>query len=127
MVRWWKKHKPAPMPQELRISEVTFIAEQDGDAERELKARLLECFRTNINLHEAFLVQLRYGTSEELKVALCLSAGRPDSALVRTAALEFSNMFGTHESLDILFLEPEQLREIARVAKPFYRQSSYRA
>ena len=104
---------------------MVFVAEQDGIPERELKAKLVEHFTGNINLEAAFLVRIRYGASEELKVALCLSARRPDTQLARKAASEFQQMFVVDESLDIIFLTRKQLREISQVAKPFYTRSSY--
>jgi SseB protein C-terminal domain len=106
---------------------MVFVAEQDGIPERELKAKLVEHFTGNINLEAAFLVRVRYGASKELKVALCLSARRPDTQLARKAASEFQQMFVVDESLDIIFLTSKQLREISQVAKPFYTRSSYQS
>ena len=37
-----------------------------------------------------------------------------------TIGAEFRAMFGTHESLDILFMSPKQREKIQLVARPFY-------
>ena len=101
---------------------MVFVAEQDGIPERELKAKLVEHFVRNRSLESAFLVRVQYGNSEELKVALCLNVRR-DVSLARCAAAEFKQMFGSHESLDILFLNRSQLQQIQRAAKPFYTRN----
>ncbi len=122
------EHKKAePMIDQLYPPSVTFVVEQDGEPEQELKDRLCRHFEKNINLNEAFLVRVRYGTSRDLKVALCLAASNRDQELVRAAASKFRKSFGSHESLDVMFLNSKQQAEIVRVAKPFYRQSSYMA
>jgi len=105
---------------------VVFIAEQDGDAERELKARLVKRFQSSTTLVEAFLVQARYDAGQQIKVALCLQMdkGLPDFNLVRAAAEEFAQLFSSTESMDTLFLTPVQYPQITTVAQPFYRRSS---
>jgi hypothetical protein len=120
---FWRKKQTA-RPEEIAVSKVTFVVEQEENPEQELKAKLVEHFERNINLNEAFLVRVRYGAAEELKVALCLEAKGQDSRIITVAAAEFRKMFGSHESLDIMFLTPAQRQEILRVAKPFYTRST---
>jgi hypothetical protein len=102
------------------VPSTTFLGEQDGQPERELKANLVELFRPDPDVRSAFLVRVRYKGSQYTNVALCLETSREDADLVKALALIFHNMFGAHESLDILFLRPEQLPQISGVAKPFY-------
>jgi len=116
------KAKSSADPQEMLVPSVIFLAEQDGQTERELKAQWLELFERNIYLHSAFLVRVRYSNSQGVYVALCLDIGRADPELVRGVGLVFHQMFGAHEHLDVMFLTPEQKLQIGRVAKPFYTQ-----
>jgi hypothetical protein len=111
----------------MLISDVVFLAGQDGQPERELKAELLDLFKRNINLHSAFLVRVRYSDSQDINVALCLGAIREDPELVTSVGTVFHKMFGTNEHLDIVFLTPDQLPEITMVAKPFYTQPALSA
>jgi hypothetical protein len=67
-------------------------------------------------------VRVRYPTSDEPKVALCLkTATGEDQQLVKRVGSEFGRMFSSHESLDVMFLRPDEEDKIAAVAKPFYR------
>jgi hypothetical protein len=128
MLRWLKRGKNRPNKADtIWVPDVTFITEQDGDAERELKSRLTEHFKSYLRLNEAYLVRVRYGSSPEIKVALCLdTGGKVDAELVQAAASEFPRIFGSHESLDIMFLKPEERERISAVAKSFYSPSPYR-
>lgn len=118
-----EKKQQSSDPEKLDMPSVTFLGEQDGQPERELKANLVELFRPDPNVRSAFLVGLRYKGSQYTNVALCIETSREDAELVEAVGLIFHNMFGAHESLDILFLRREQLSQIARVAKPFYTSS----
>ena len=122
-----EKPKRPSLPQEMLISDVVFLAEQDGQPERELKAELFDLFKKNINLRSAFLVRMRYSDSQDISVALCLGAMREDPELVTSVGAVFHKTFGTDGHLDIVFLTPEQQPEITRVAKPFYNQRALRA
>jgi hypothetical protein len=111
----------------FKVPDVAFIGEQDGKAERELKARLVMRFQSDIHVTEAYLVRVRYADAPAAKVALCVEAGdQVRSAVIDAIASEFRKMFKTDESLDILFLSPAQRERIASVADPFYRQQPYR-
>jgi hypothetical protein len=106
----------------MLVPSVIFLAEQDGQAERELKAQWIQLFNRNINLHSAFLVRVRYSDSQEINVALCLDTAQVEPKLVEGVGLVFHKMFGAHEHLDVMFLTPGQKLQIVKVAKPFYTQ-----
>jgi hypothetical protein len=114
--------------EEHRIGRVIFIAEQDGDVERELKDRLVELFRSNSQLTEAYLVRVPYDNIPDIDVALCLrtALGIDDRTLVKAANTEFGKIFSNTQSLDILFLNPIQAQTISTVARPFYLHNSSR-
>src|SRR5215468_2687961 len=100
----------------LYPSRITFVVEQDGSPERALKAKLITRFQADSNLECAYLVRVRCGNSPELKVTLCLSATEPSPHLVEAVGREFKQMFGSDESLDIMFLSPKQREEVSRIA-----------
>jgi len=108
-------------PKELHVGEVAFVGEQDGPPERELKTELVT------RLGEAgagYLAKVQY-TSGEQSVALCL-ASTPEAAqadLAKEIGEVFHRMFGASSHLDILFLRPDQERQVAQVCTPFYRRT----
>jgi len=124
MLKWWRKWHSQRWAIELPARGIVFVAEQDGIAERELKAKLVRQFAGNRHLESAFLVRVRYGTSRDLKVILCLNTRRGDVSVAKSAASEFKQMFAREESLDIIFLTHEQLQQVSQIARPFYTRSS---
>ena len=115
------KDRPKKIRQ-LRVARVEFVTEQLGDAETDLKEKLIRIFRVNTRVMLAYLVSVRYPEVGQVKVALCLKhlTGQ-DSELVQEVGAEFGRMFNHQESLDIMFLKPEEEERIATVARPFYR------
>lgn len=109
--------------QELHVQQVTFLCEQDGNIEREMKRHWVNYFKSDVHVAVAYLAKVRYGDSPEQKVALCLSAdGTERRTLVERVSSDFRRLFKTTESLDIIFLSPEQQQRLLLVAKPFYQQ-----
>jgi hypothetical protein len=107
------------------VPEITFIGEQDGAVEAELKVCLVARFRSNAHVNQAYLVRVRYGDAPEVKVALCLEAGdKIQPQIVDAAGCEFRKIFNSDASMDILFLSPEQHARISSVAQPFYRRQA---
>ena len=109
------------MPQELDVGEVSFVGEQDGPPERELKAELIPLLS---EARAGYLARVQY-TSGERSVALCL-ASTPEAVqadLSNKISALFHQMFGRNSHLDILFLRPDQEREVQQVCKPFYQRA----
>jgi hypothetical protein len=65
----------------------------------------------------AYLARVEY--ADGLHVALCLAAPE-DPLLVQRIDHHFSLIFGRHEHLDVLFLNPGQEAELQRVCAPFH-------
>jgi hypothetical protein len=109
------------------VPQITFLCEQDGNIEKELKARWVDYLKGDVRVTFACLARVRYGDSPEQKVALCLSAdGAERRVLVDKLTLDFKRLFRTTESLDVIFLSVEQRQRLLQVAKPFYEQSAHR-
>ena len=107
-------------PPEIRTeTKIRFVCEQDGVAERELKA-LLAPELLSRNVERAYLAKIQYQDPRSHEVALCVR-GVEDPGLVQTVAGHFAKLFGRAVHLDILFISESQEQELARVCRPFYR------
>jgi hypothetical protein len=112
---FWRKPKRKTEVHTKRT--VSFVGEQDGEPERVLKSSLVNDFRNVAELERAYLARVEY--ADGMHVALCLAA-REDPQLVERIGVRFSEIFGRHEHLDILFLGPGQEAELQRVCAPFH-------
>lgn len=108
-------------PEKLYTTEVAFLGEQDGPPEREFKTRLNGLFRYEANLKTAYLVRIRYRSSDHDDVALCLRTNVGHChQLVKSVQSVFASMFGKHEHLDIMFLDEEKEMEVRHCCEPFF-------
>lgn len=117
----------------LRVPEVQFLGEQDGPAERELKDQLGTFFQGSSAINTAYLVRVAYGKVSGLNVALCLRAEESSTALqtrwmqasvIKSVASIFASIFGSHEHMDIVFVDERQEAELSRVCRAFYVRSA---
>lgn len=68
-------------PEFRRVPEVRFLGEQDGEPERELKARLSAVLEPRPLVDRAYLAQVAYAGAQGVTVALCiLGPEAPDLA-----------------------------------------------
>jgi hypothetical protein len=105
----------------LNLFPVTFISDQNGPVELELKKKLVPCLSSYQQVFKAFLARVSYGSSPKQEVALCLVGGDNDAEQILGCVQPiFEQMFRTSESLGIVFLTDEKLKQISSVAKPFY-------
>lgn len=104
----------------LRPERIQYIAEQDGDPERELKSRLTKVFEAYPALEKAYLVLVRYDEAPQGSVALCLVSRSKDPALFKAVSTAFASVFATHVHLDILFITPGEAARVEKVCRPFY-------
>jgi hypothetical protein len=109
----------------FKADKVTFIGEQDGPAERELKTRLIECLSVEIEVKKAYLVRVSYENNPNQKVAICIQGGGDRaSRIVNCLGSVFSRQFSQKESLDVIFLTRDQLHDISAAAEPFFEVPS---
>lgn len=110
------------MKNEERLEEesVTFVGEQDGEVERDLKAAIVTELKSYPSVRRAYLSVVSYGASQELNVALCLFGSPEDPQAVQACAARFQTVFNPEEHLDILFLNAEQDRQVSQVCTPFF-------
>jgi SseB protein C-terminal domain len=121
---WFKRKKPRP-PEKLTPPVITFIGEQDGPPERDLKTRLIELLREKPTVQRAYLARIDYGGQTGMNVALCVkSSAGEDMALVSGVSAVFHEMFGSHEHLDVLFVRDDQEQQLQVICTSFYERTS---
>ncbi len=109
-----------PSPRHLRV---TFLAEQNGAPERELKRRLIEILEPDATVRRAYLARVAYPETGEAGVALCLPSGvAAPKALVRDISAVFSELFGIDQHLDVVFVTEDDEKRLAEVCRPFFSQ-----
>lgn len=118
----WFKRKDSPA--EFAVRRISFIGEQDGQIERQLKAKLAEFFQTEPQIISAFLARAHYGTLQETFVCLCLQrTGGDDRPTVDRIGRVFASIFAKTQHMDILFASDQQLRELRLVCRPFFSRT----
>ena len=107
---------------QFKARKIHFAGEQDGPPEQLLKRQLSEYLSCEREISSAYLVRLSYDADSSRKAALCL-VGEATNARQIAESVEtiFKALFRDSESLDILFLNDLQQREVNLVAKPFYK------
>ena len=104
---------------ELRVPSVEFLGEQDGEPERLLKERLIECFERDSRVRRAYLARVH--AAGQFGVALCMKTiGNTDRRLIDKVHSIFARIFDVRQHLDILFLTESDELLLARVCLPFF-------
>jgi len=110
--------------EEVRVSEIRFLGEQDGPPERLLKERLADFFRRDRSVSRAYLARVDFGEGKDASVVLGLRTQfGPDKGMVEKVGTIFADVFNSKEHLDIMFLTDSQEAQLARACKPFFDQS----
>jgi hypothetical protein len=118
----WFKSKPPQPPQKLTPPTTKFIGEQDGAAERDLKARFGELLRHEPMVERAYLARAEHrdGTGVHVTLAIKRSCGADPSLIPKLASI-FTGIFGSHEHLDMMFVREDQEQQLRSVCRPLYR------
>ncbi len=109
------------MTEKMNVPTISFLGEQDGAPERELKESLVRLL-PKLAVRRAYLVRVLYEKPETELVALRLS-GPPSEQVVSEIAQVFSSMFNEESALDIMFVAEEEESRLARVCAPFFERS----
>ena len=97
-----------------------FVGEQDGTPEREFKSAIIPVLAKRVA--RAYLARIVYGENATTRVALCIQAESSDE-LVTLVEKVFRSMFGSDQSLDIMFLNEERVIELEKVCSPFVTEA----
>ena len=110
-------------PQEMHVSEVQFLGEQDGAPERLLRGRLAEFFQRDKSVHRAYLA--RTSLDGQASVALCVKTQfGADRGIAEKIGAIFAMIFNAAEHLDIIFLSEHQESQLKRVCSAFFDSDS---
>jgi SseB protein C-terminal domain len=119
----WPKSGSSRRPsEELRARAISFVVEQDGPPERELKTKLVTLFGQLHLVRAAYLARVQYENAGPLEVVLCVRGQPGQNRMFANRVGEvFASIFGSHEHLDIIWITPEQEAALVRVCRPFYK------
>lgn len=122
----WIKNKSTRRPAEkLRVREIQFIEEQDGDAERDLKAKLVTLFDQLRLVRIAYLARVQYDSSDSVDVAVCVRGQRgQDRMVAERVGQVFASIFARDQHCDIMWITPEQETALTKVCRPFYKMDA---
>jgi len=112
--------KDKTTPRIIDVPQIEFIGEQDGPAERELKAALVDIFKNNSAVLKAYLAIAEYADGTVNVVLGLKSAAKSETEIAQRVHAAFSAIFNRHMHLDILFLDPAREASIAKVCKSFF-------
>jgi hypothetical protein len=106
--------------QPLHVQQVTFVSEQDGTSERQLKSRLSDLF-DGTPIEQAFLARVDFGGPGGPEVALCIAgpAELPKELLEKIAGV-YGAVFVGRDPMDVLLLSASQRKQIRKICQPFF-------
>jgi hypothetical protein len=116
--------RSANLAREKYMSEdnINFICEQNGESEVLLKRSISLFFKDNDFDCRAYLVKVSCfnTTNNDFNVLLCLKGGERKDSILSGVGKVFKNIFGSHEYLDIIFIDDVQEKAVRSVCCPFY-------
>ncbi len=121
-MNWLKKTFGKSTSAETRKERnIRFLGEQDGQIEKEIKARWQPILATFPDVLRAYLAIASLSQSQNYQVVLCiLSKKGDDPLLVNALAQPFREMFNATTPLDIMFLNVAQETDVQKVCRAFY-------
>lgn len=118
---FWRKQNQKNPPSEIRVADLCFIGEQDGKPEQILKERLVDFFKRDRSVKQAYLAKVKFGDGASINIALCLRTQfGTDKGMVEKVGTIFASVFNAQEHLDIIFLTDGQETSLAKVCQPFF-------
>ncbi len=112
------------MIDEFPTSDITFVGEQDGPAERRLKEALAVLFGLDASVRRAYLARVRNdGSTSGAMLALLTDDEEDSEKLVAQAGRTFAALFNARASFDVVFLDGRKDIEIRKVCPPFFERA----
>ena len=117
----WLGGRRRPLVTPIIARAIHFICEQDGRAERDLKAQWRPLLIASPEVRVAYLVRVTYDDDKTEHVLLAIrSAGPLDAELAFSLRAPFADEFNREASLDIAYVTADQESKIIQVCSPFY-------
>jgi hypothetical protein len=115
-----KKGEEGETAKELRVSNIQFLGELDGQEEQIFKEKLAEFFTRDHSVKSAYLARI-IGKDIPATTALCLRTQfGSDKGMMEKIGKIFAHVFDIDENFNIIFLTSEQESSLAKVCRPFY-------
>ena len=111
----WLRSRRIDKRREPRIE---FLGEQDGPAERELKARIGRVLDLFASVDRASLARVGFKPDDEVSVALCRAAKQPNPAVLRAIQTEFRALFAKRTFLDVIVEAAPSLTAVGQSVHP---------
>ena len=106
----------------LQVATIHSADEQEGEAERALKAKLVSLFDQLHLVKIAYLACVQYDNAESVDVAVCVRGIRgQDRMVAQQVSQVFASIFAKDQHLDVVWITPEQETALAKVCRPFYK------
>jgi hypothetical protein len=106
-------------PDEICAQQMTFLGEQDGAVERQLKEKLVQVFLQDGTVNRAYLARAVIDGSRTVILGV-RAEGANESRLAAQVGSAFASIFNARQHLDIVFLSDAQHAEVSRVCRPFF-------
>jgi hypothetical protein len=121
-MNWFKKTFGRSTSAETRKErDIRFLGEQDGQIEKEIKARWQSILATFPDVLRAYLAIASFGQSQNYQVVLCIMSKTGENPLLVDAlAQPFREMFNAATPLDIMFLNAANEVDVKKVCRAFY-------
>jgi len=121
-MNWFKKTFGRSTSAETRKEhDIRFLGEQDGQIEKEIKARWQSILATFPDILHAYLAIASFGQSQNYQVVLCIMSKTGENPLLVDAlAQPFREMFNAATPLDIMFLNAATEADVKKVCRAFY-------
>jgi SseB protein C-terminal domain len=116
---WFRKIQRQQVMQ-VQTTSLRFLCEQDGPAERQIKAQWLPILEAEPHIRRAFLVRAQYSDQTEHVILALSSTGGSDSALMDALRIPYVATFRDDCPLDMAFINEAQQAHIEKVCRPFY-------
>lgn len=101
------------------MPKVTFVGEQQGPAESELKDLLGQRIAGFEEVSKAYLVQVTYGSDPTVHVALAIE-GQIKQEHAESIAQFFRKWAALGTNMDLIVLCEEQIPPVRQIAQPFF-------
>ena len=117
---WFRRKKRRPT-EKFNVLKITFVCEQDGIPERNLKQKFIPLFEERAYIRSAYLARVTYDNPNEINIALCIRMDQKDDEMLKKAIGDiFWHTFNEKEHLDTICISNEQEEELKQVCRPFY-------
>jgi len=117
-----EKGEEGETAKELRVSNIQFLGELEGQKEQIFKEKLADFFKRDQSVKSAYLARIiGYGTPATAALCLRTQFGSDKGMMEKTGKI-FANVFDIDENFNVIFLTGEQESSLAKVCQLFFEK-----